>query len=37
MIPAAFDYKRATSAAEAISLVSQYGDDAKFLAGGHSL
>ncbi|MFM9225837.1 MAG: FAD binding domain-containing protein, partial [Actinomycetota bacterium] len=25
------------SAAEAISLVSQYGDDAKFLAGGHSL
>ncbi|MGD9702961.1 MAG: xanthine dehydrogenase family protein subunit M [Acidimicrobiia bacterium] len=37
MIPAAFDYKRATSAAEAISLVGQYGDDAKFLAGGHSL
>jgi len=37
MIPAAFDYKRATSAAEAISLVSQYGSDAKFLAGGHSL
>ena len=37
MIPAAFDYKRASSAAEAISLVSQYGDDAKFLAGGHSL
>lgn len=37
MIPAAFDYKRAGSAAEAISLVSEYGDDAKFLAGGHSL
>jgi carbon-monoxide dehydrogenase medium subunit len=37
VIPAAFDYKRATSAAEAISLVGQYGDDAKFLAGGHSL
>jgi len=37
MIPAAFDYKRASSAAEAISLVSEYGDDAKFLAGGHSL
>ena len=37
MIPAPFDYKRAGSAAEAISLVSQYGDDAKFLAGGHSL
>lgn len=37
MIPAAFDYKRASSAAEAISLISQYGSDAKFLAGGHSL
>lgn len=37
MIPAAFDYKRATSAAEAIALISEYGEDAKFLAGGHSL
>ena len=37
MIPAPFDYKRASSAAEAISLVSEYGEDAKFLAGGHSL
>jgi carbon-monoxide dehydrogenase medium subunit len=37
VIPAAFDYKRASSAAEAISLVAQYGDEAKFLAGGHSL
>ena len=37
MIPAPFDYKRAGSAAEAISIVGQYGDDAKFLAGGHSL
>jgi len=37
MIPAPFDYKRASSAAEAISIVSQYGDDATFLAGGHSL
>ena len=37
MIPAAFDYKRASSAAEAIALVGEYGDDAKFLAGGHSL
>lgn len=37
MLPAAFDYKRAGSAAEAISLVSEYGEDAKFLAGGHSL
>ena len=37
MIPAPFDYKRASSAAEAISLVGEYGEDAKFLAGGHSL
>ena len=37
MIPAAFDYKRVSSAAEAISLIGQYGDEAKFLAGGHSL
>ncbi len=37
MIPAAFDYKRAGSAEEAISLIGEYGEDAKFLAGGHSL
>ena len=37
MIPASFDYVRAGSAAEAISLVGEYGDDAKFIAGGHSL
>lgn len=37
MIPAPFDYKRASSAAEAISLIGQYGEDSKFLAGGHSL
>jgi aerobic carbon-monoxide dehydrogenase medium subunit len=37
MIPAAFDYKLATSAEEAISLVGEYGEDAKFIAGGHSL
>lgn len=37
MIPAAFEYKRASSADEAISLISQFGDEAKFLAGGHSL
>ena len=37
MIPAAFDYKRAESAEEAISLIGEYGEDAKFLAGGHSL
>ena len=37
MIPAAFDYVRAGSAEEAVSLLSQHGDDAKLLAGGHSL
>lgn len=37
MIPAAFDYQRASSAEEAISLVGQHGDEAKLLAGGHSL
>jgi carbon-monoxide dehydrogenase medium subunit len=37
MIPAPFEYKRAGSAQEAISLIGQYGDEAKFLAGGHSL
>jgi carbon-monoxide dehydrogenase medium subunit len=37
VIPAKFEYKRASSAAEAISLVGEHGDEAKFLAGGHSL
>ncbi len=37
MIPAAFDYVRASSAEEAISLINEHGSDAKFLAGGHSL
>ena len=37
MIPAAFDYVRAGSAEEATSLLQQHGDDAKLLAGGHSL
>jgi aerobic carbon-monoxide dehydrogenase medium subunit len=37
MIPAKFDYRRADSADEAIALLDQYGDDAKLLAGGHSL
>ena len=37
MIPAAFDYKRAASADEAISLLAEAGDEAKLLAGGHSL
>ena len=37
MIPAKFDYQRASSAEEAIALLGQYGDDAKLLAGGYSL
>ena len=37
VIPAAFDYVRAGSADEAISLLGEHGDEAKFLAGGHSL
>jgi carbon-monoxide dehydrogenase medium subunit len=37
MIPAPFDYQRASSAEEAIALVGQHGDEAKLLAGGHSL
>ena len=37
MIPASFDYIRASSAQEAISLIGEHGSDAKFLAGGHSL
>jgi aerobic carbon-monoxide dehydrogenase medium subunit len=37
MIPAAFDYVRASSAEEAVSLLIEHGDDAKLLAGGHSL
>lgn len=37
MIPAAFDYERAGSAEEAIALLGEHGDEAKLLAGGHSL
>jgi carbon-monoxide dehydrogenase medium subunit len=37
VIPAAFDYVRADSAENAISLLGEHGDDAKLLAGGHSL
>ena len=35
MIPAAFDYVRASSAEEAVALLVEHGDDAKLLAGGH--
>lgn len=37
MIPASFDYQRAGSAEEAIALLTEHGDEAKLLAGGHSL
>jgi carbon-monoxide dehydrogenase medium subunit len=37
MIPAAFDYVRASSVDDAIRLLGEHGDDAKLLAGGHSL
>lgn len=37
MIPASFDYQRASSVDEAVGLLAQHGDDAKLLAGGHSL
>ncbi len=37
MIPAKFEYKKATSVSEAIALLDEYGMDAKVLAGGQSL
>jgi carbon-monoxide dehydrogenase medium subunit len=37
VIPAAFDYQRAGSVDEAVGLLTEHGDDAKLLAGGHSL
>jgi carbon-monoxide dehydrogenase medium subunit len=37
VIPAAFEYFRASSVEEASKLLKQHGEDAKVLAGGHSL
>ena len=37
MIPAAFEYARAGSVQEAAQLLGRFGEDAKVLAGGHSL
>jgi len=37
MIPASFDYERPASVDAALALLTQHGDDAKVLAGGHSL
>jgi carbon-monoxide dehydrogenase medium subunit len=37
VIPAEFDYVRPSTLDEAIALLAEHGDDAKILAGGHSL
>ena len=37
MIPAPFEYAAADSAEHALELLAKFGDDAKLLAGGHSL
>ncbi len=37
MIPSAFDYFSPTSLDEALNLLAEHGEDAKVLAGGHSL
>lgn len=37
MIPAPFDFIRASSADEAMAALAEHGEDAKLLAGGHSL
>ncbi len=37
MIPAPFEYVAAESPAHALELLAEHGDDAKLLAGGHSL
>jgi carbon-monoxide dehydrogenase medium subunit len=36
-VPAPFEYARASSVADAISLLEQHGEDARLIAGGHSL
>src|SRR5215472_1659770 len=37
MIPASFEYEVADSAGHALALLTEHGEDAKLLAGGHSL
>lgn len=37
MIPAGFEYHRPADVASAISILKQHGDDARVVAGGHSL
>lgn len=36
-IPAPFEYERASSVDEAIALLERHGEDARLIAGGHSL
>ena len=36
-VPAPFEYQRATSVDDAIALLEQHGEDARLIAGGHSL
>ena len=37
MIPPSFTYRRASTVDEALDLAAEHGEDAKYLAGGHSL
>ncbi len=37
MIPGAFDYHRPKSVDEAVALLSEFGDEGRLIAGGHSL
>jgi carbon-monoxide dehydrogenase medium subunit len=37
MIPAGFEYHRPTDVSSAISIISEHGDEARVVAGGHSL
>jgi len=37
MIPAPFDYSSPSTLEEALALLEKHGDEAKILAGGHSL
>ena len=37
MIPGSFAYHRPTSVSEAVALLAELGDEARALAGGHSL
>ena len=37
MIPGSFEYHRPATLDDAVSLLTEYGDEARVLAGGHSL